>query len=236
MKITNIYSIADNIKDRFQIEPDLYILVKHAADALKHTGNGILERKLEEFYVKNYQVELPCDVIWVASVVKGIPEDAYNYEDGITQPSFFLSSDSSASENRDENLIPTSLYINYKRNYIPQQKGQWVEYVWRDPFLMFNQSEFYVHVEYIKTATDEEGYPLIPETAEEACMYNYLYYHYFPQFISGKMNINIWKEIEEMRRRKLAQAINLKGLSRNELSKIFDSIATFDRKNYNKDI
>ena len=226
MLTTTVYEIADNIKDKFGVEPDLFILVKRAAEVIKHTRVGALQRKLESFQIKNYEIELPCNVVWVASVTS-----ATNYlspkVDGIELPS---------SPFINDDIIPVSEFPEFKRNYIRQPKGLWVDFKWVNPFLRFNETDATVWVEYIQTAVDEEGFPIIPKVLEEACEYEYMYHHFLPQFLAGKMQGAVYQEIQELRRVKLAQAVNRVGLSRNELSVIFDNVSTFDRKSYRTDI
>lgn len=228
MKLTTVYEIADDIKDRFGIDPDFYVLIKHCVDALKHTRLGALQRKIEKFTVDNYQVEMPCNTIWVHSVFDIRELDSLRAEDGITLPL-------SPFGNNSEAFL-ASEYTEIKGNQTAMTKGTWVNHIWRDPYVDFNVTGVDVWVEYIQTAVDENGFPLIPKVAEEACQYNYVYYHYLPQFMAGKMDGNRFSFIKEERRKKLAQAVNLKGISRNKMSKILNSLSTFDRKTYNIDV
>lgn len=91
---------------------------------------------------------------------------------------------------------------------------------------------------YTRLSLDDEGIPVIPEEAVDLCIqYNNWIYHR-PRYVMGKIPKHIMDDIEEWKRRAFAQAESRRmynELSQNAMNRLFDVMASADRKKFNID-
>jgi hypothetical protein len=139
----------------------------------------------------------------------------------------------------DSDNVKLELSNNEAKLNVPgMPKGNWVDFTWDCPYVRFNFTDFAVALEYTSIATDDEGVPIVPEEALNACVYYNIYTYAQPGFLTGRVPQYVLKEVEQWKNQHINQAKTRKAfneLSRNEHSKLFDIFTSMDRKRTNID-
>jgi len=224
--------VADEITARYGIEIDKWDVVRLSASCLKRIGAFGLKRKVYVTTVDNFCIHMPKDAFKVRGIIRlsapVYPTSSFTITDGIYQPpqTFFVSDE-------EETLEPDS--ITLKNNYVPQLKGVWIDYVDDFPIMKFNETDVKVAVEYTGLATDEEGFPMIPEDCWEACMFFCLFTHVQAAYLAGKINRLVVLDFERWKDTGIAQGrakMMMSALTSNEKDKLMNIMVSYDRKVY----
>lgn len=226
-------AIASTLKDQFNIDMDIYLVVKHSAKALELMGMIATNKGFYMGLVENYCIKLPPEVIKITSAIcTSKPVDAsWKYEiQDITHPPQIVF--------RMEDVDEVTTVPEIENNYIPAQHHGYIPYVWECPYLKFNDTNIEVFVEYSKMTFDKKGYPAIPETVMDACVYYCVFIHMQPLYLIGKVQENVFQTVTKWKNQKIRQGETnsiMRGLSSNERNAILKILTSFDRKQVNID-
>lgn len=225
--------IADELVSQFSIEMGVWDIVRLSAKALKRVGAFALKRKVWHTLVSNYQIVLPPDAYMARGALRITPRPQLSNPvlivDGIEQPSqvFF-------TEEVDE-LLSSEPYL-LKSNYVPKLIGQFESYEYDHPVMKFNDTDIEVVVEYTGLKVDDEGKPMIPEDATEACLFFCLFTKTQSDYLLKKVDINMMRETERWKDTTIAQArasLTMSTLNTNERDKLMNIMVSMDRKAFN---
>lgn len=235
MRTTTPEEIVSILKEDFNIERDVYTVVRHSAEILNKMGMLETKKGVLRAVVKNYSVKLPPEAISIAAVVLiSKPTDPtwkYELQDIYHPPQIVFRSAETEAEASTE--VP-----KYIDNYIPDMNYGYYPYVWECPYLKFNETDVEVLVEYSEIHLDKNGFPRIPEEAKDACVHWSAFKYMKPLFMLGKVPIGVFNEVKNWKDKAVRQAKNtyaMKGLSRNNMNNVLNVISSFDRKSVNID-
>ena len=241
----SVEAVAQFVKRRFRVEMDIHEVIENSAECLKKMGLLRMKKSTEVYMVKNFCTKLPPEVYTVKSVIQ---MGNYVYPTDITiqeiwhPPSLTLerSNEVRGVEDLIANNGETNQTLNEQiaPNYLKQIKGVYTDFVWECPYVRVNYTDYPIAVEQVSILTDDEGLPLIPEEALNACGYYCMYVLAEPMLIAGKIPEYVYARVEDWKNKHINQAKNenfFKNLSKNEADKIFDILASFDRKRVNID-
>lgn len=233
MRTVTPEAIASTLKDQFNIDMDIYLVVKHSAKALELMGMIATRKGIALGLVENYCIKLPPEVVKISSVIwTSKPMDtSWKYEiQDITHPPQIIF----RMDEADEVTIAPKI----EANYIPSHHYGYIPYVWECPYLKINDTNIEVLVEYSIMSLDKNGYPAIPETVTDACVYYCVFVHMQPLFLLGKVAPIVFAEVTKWKNQKIRQGETnsiMRGLSNNEKNNILKILTSFDRKQVNID-
>lgn len=237
MRTVTVEAVASTIKDEFNLEMEIYQVARHCAKALELMGMISFRKEVAKGMVENHCLKLSPEVVKIASVTcisKPVDSSvgAYEIQEIYHPPQIVFRSDETDTE------LDKTETAQYLENYIPSQHYGYIPYVWECPYLKFNDTDIEVAVEYTTLALDENGYPKIPETAMDGCVYWAVYKHMLPLFLMGKVQPVVYQEITRLKTQKMAQSEQrtvMRGLNNNTRNRILNIMSSFDRKRVNID-
>lgn len=238
--------VASKMVDKFGVESDIYQVSENCMEALNRMGMLKLKRKALVGPVLNQRLEMPPDccepraVFRQPSALETITNSVTLTIQDIAFPpaKIFVPVPNSDSDIQEIQLPEQVL------NYIPNMAGPYIDFVWDDPpFIRFNEgvlaNQLRVIVIYDSIPIDRNtGLCEIPEEAFNGCLYFNLYTYFQPLFLTGKVQMGIWKEIESWKNRNFNQSRNklmMSRLNQNEMSKVHNVMASMDRKRFKLD-
>lgn len=221
--------IADELVSQFQIEMDVWDIVRLSAKALKRVGAFALQRKVWYTNVLNFQVVLPPDAYLARGCYRVAPRQGGTgifISDTIEQPSqvFFV-------EVAEETYNAQPILL--KSNYVPKILGNFMDYEYDHPVMKFNETDAEVLIEYTGLKVDDTGKPMIPEDASEACLFFCLFTHFQAAYLAKKVDHTMMKQTEVWKDTAIKQAkakLTMSTLSTNEMDKLMNIMVTMDRK------
>jgi hypothetical protein len=208
---------------------DIFDAVMGCSDVLKKMGAIALERSIYAAVINNFAITMPGNIWRVRGVVRldVIPEPPITITvDDIYFPPQVVFVSPVEETNQSEPIL-------FEANYVPQFKGPYIDYIWNCPTLKFNETDVPVAIECTGIKVDKENFPMIPETAQLACVYYCLFIYYQPLFLLKQIDINMMREIERWKDQHIAQAnqsMMMESLSTNERDNLFDIMTSMDRK------
>ena len=228
----SIKTVASELKDLFNIEMDLYLVVKNTVRALNDIGalrttRGVLIRT-----VKDYCVQIPTGVIGIQSIVE---MENPNVQEIILQQIEHPSTVFFTNEDKELDVETHDL----KDNYVDMPKGPYPDYVIDYPMIKFNKDGLIVAIEYSGIPLDNEGFPKVPEECIEACAYYCALIYYRPMFMLGEIDGGRMSAMEQWTRDRMDSAsakFKLGKLDKKAMNEILNVVASFDRKAYGTDI
>lgn len=232
MKYIPVQAVANQLADQFGIEMNLDQIVRHSAQCLKNMGMIALQREVIVAEIENFQINLPGRVRKVRATFR--LDDSplihpaiaiQDIRDSFPIQSFWVS-DAEATPITNDNI---------RNNYVPQLKGPYINHVWECPYLRFNETDIKVGIIATSIKADKNGWPMIPEEAQEACTYYCLYVYHQPLFLIGKIDGQRMGAITEWKNQKMRFAetqLMLTELSQGEMDGVFDAMTSFDRKQF----
>ena len=235
MKYISIYAIASELKDRFSIEEDIYVINKWVAKALEKMHMVALQRKVDKAIVP----EKGCITIEGGAYKL---ESVYIVNHPVRQTKFFTQDVWQPPQTIfvDDALKPDGSFNGNTPLHIIQTGVLYQDYTWDCPKLHFPKDAIGAEImyEYTCIPTDKEGYPMIPEDAFDGCLYYVLWVIYQPLYLLGKVNESQMQRVEEWKRKHVAQSKNqltMRQLSANAMNEVLDVMTSFDRKRVNID-
>lgn len=242
MKTVSIEAVASAIERKFHIQMDIYDVIETTAEVLKKMGMIALNKKTDVLLVNNFCVKLPPTAHTVKSVVQ---MDPYNFPTDIVIQDIYHPPSLTLERSNEVLGIEAVVENNGEAidggvvdNYLGQVKGIYTDYVWDCPYVKLNYTDYWVGVTYIKLSEDENGLPLIPEEALNACVYYNMYTYMEPAYLAGKIPDYTFARIEQWKDKHINQAKNdmmFNRMNHNEQDKLFDIFTSFDRKRTNID-
>lgn len=236
MKYISIYAIASELKDRFSIEEDIYVINKWAAKALEKMHMIALQRKVDKVIVP----EEEC--ITIEGGVHKLESVYYTAMPTTNTPSFFAQEVWHPPQTVwvDDALQPDGTFAGNSPIGGVANNLLYLDHTWECPKLTLpaGSAGMEIYYEYTCIPTDSEGYPMVPEDAFDGCLYYVLWIIQQPLYLLGKVNEAQMQRIEEWKRKHIAQSktqLMMKKLSANERDKILNIMSSFDRKQYNID-
>ncbi len=237
---TTIQEIGARIYSEFRIDLDEYFVRQHALDAVNEMGLISTEDILIRGTIKDYKLRIP-------------PESG-----GITRFHWVIAGDANASSSvsisiqniwfppqvvftpvPNEDVEIALVEEEGPINVIPSIKGPYIPFVWKKPFLKFNETERQVVVYAERLALDDDTHlPIIPRECLDACVYYCAEVYYRPQFMMGKIPSYVWEKLEKWTDRKFSRSQNQlagKQLDQNRLNDALDVLVSMDRKSYGID-
>lgn len=227
-------AVQSGLKRQWGIDMELWEVMENSADALKKAGMIALTREVSMWTVDNFTIQLPeyaHKPQWAVYLTNPWPYPKVEVQD-IWQPSqVFWRTDEleETVSGADETT---------KLNAIPQIKGPYIDFEWECPYMRFNQTGFNVAVMYTALSLDEDGIPVIPEDALDMCIQYCNWIYQRPRYVLGKVPKHVMDDVEEWKRRSFAQAESKRmftDLSQNAMNRMFDVMASADRKKFNID-
>jgi len=235
MEYVSVEAIATEIKRKFRMELDIHDIIANSADVLKKMGMAALNKRTQVYLVDNYCVKLGPETYKVDSVTQLEPyvypteiveQDIYFPPQLVPENPVIISSEEDMVESNGE-------YGDPKPNYLGQVKGIYTDFVWDCPYVKLNYTNYLVAIRTIELSKDAEGLPLIPEEALNACVYYNVYSEMEPAYLAGKIPDYTFARVEQWKDKHINQSKSrrmFKRLSANEMDKIFDIMASMDRK------
>jgi hypothetical protein len=242
MKTVSMQAVASAIERKFHIQLDIYDIIETTAEVLKKMGMIALSKSTDMYLVQNFCVKLPPTVSSIKSVTQ---MDPYNYPTDIVIQDIYHPPSLTLERSNEVLGIEDTVENNGEvvdggvmDNYLGQTKGVYTDFVWDCPYVKLNYTDYWIAVEYVKLSEDENGLPVIPEEALNACVYYNVYTYMEPVYLTGKVPDYVFARLEKWKDKHINQAKNdmmFGRLSANEQDKIFDIFASFDRKRTNID-
>lgn len=237
---TSVEEIGARIKAEFGLDLDEYFIRQFALDAINQMGLLQTEDILIRGVIKDYNLVFPPaigPVVRINWCVKADPNpitDVTVSVQNIWFPPQVVFTPVPNSEAQVA-LLPDDAPVNV----IPHIKGPYIPFVWKSPFLKFNETERAViaYAERIKL-DPETKLPAIPEDALEACAYNCVEVYYRPMFILGKIAPGVFQQIEKWTGNRFNQCqnrIGFKQLDQNRMNDVMNVTVSMDRKAYGID-
>lgn len=227
MKYTSVYAIASELQDQFNVEMEIHQVARQTFKALRLMKTLALQRRMEIVDVEDYEAATCCQPYKIVSVTRVSPNPSIRWNEIVFPPqTVWVKPEETFSFDKSE--MPVT-------NYVPHIIGEYIDFVETEDGIKLNETGIKVAIEYTSIGLDEEGYPAIPESVQEGCLYYCLFVYYQPLFITGRINPNIFLKVEQWKNEKIRQAKNayaFANLSKNELDKIFNIITSFDRKRF----
>lgn len=236
MKTVSVQTIASTIKRKFKIEMDIYEIVENSAEVLKKMGMLATKRSFDIYVASNYCVKMPPETHKIVSAIQLEPyilPTNVNVQEIYHPPLQTLKNEVISTQELSELTVEST---PAKMNYIWPVKGPYVDFIWDCPYVRFNFTDFKVGIESTSIPVDGDGYPLIPEEALNACVYYNVYTYMEPIVLTGRIPLQVFKEVEGWKDKHINQSKNRRyfdELSRNEVSKYFDIFTSMDRKRTN---
>jgi len=224
------------------MELDYHNIIANCADVLKKMGMAALDGATEVHLVDNFCVKLGPEVWKVDSVIQLDPtlyptdiviQDIYFPPQLVPDNPSIVPKPESLIENNGENADS-----GIKANVLSQPKGIYTDFKWDCPYVKLNYTDYYVAIKRVALSLDEEGLPLIPAEALNACVYYNVYSEMQPAYLAGKIPDYTMARLEQWKDNHVNQAKNqlfFKKSNKNEMDKLFDIMASFDRKATNID-
>jgi hypothetical protein len=236
MRTVTPEAVASALKDEFNIDMDIYTVVRHSAKALELLGMIAVHKVVVEGVVQNYSLLIPPpEVVKLSAVIK--VEDYNSSADIVLQEIYHPPQIIFTSEDLGEgDPIDAPQYI---QNYMPNFRSGYIDHVWDCPYLKFNETDIKVLVEYTTLTLDDNGYPKIPETVMDACVYWCLFKHIQQLYIIGKVGESQMERVTQWKTQKFAQSEQrtiMRSLSANEMNRVMNIMSSFDRKRVNIDV
>jgi hypothetical protein len=236
MSYISIYAIASELKDRFSIEEDVFVINKWVAKALEKMHMIALQRKVDTAIIP----EKECITIEGGAYKL---EAVYRYgREPADNPKFFTQEIWHPPQTVwvDDAMQPDGSFNGNTPIGTVYANALYMDHEWDCPDIKFPVGSAGIKVMYQYTCvpTDAEGYPMIPEDAFDGCLYYVLWVIQQPLYLLGKVNESQMERIEKWKRNGINQAKNqlmMKKLSANERDKILDIMTSFDRKRVNID-
>jgi hypothetical protein len=234
MKKASMRTVQSALKRQWGVDMELWEVIENSAQALKLAGMIALDREVAIWTVDNFTIKLPEHAYqprWAVYLTNPWPYPRVEVQD-IWQPSQVFWRTDEVEETVGSTDETTEL------NHIPQIKGPYIDYVWECPYMKFNQTDFNVAVMYTSLSLDEDGIPKVPEEAVDLCVQYNNWIYQRPRYIMGKMPKHVMDDIEEWKRRAFAQGKTKRmfnELSQNAMNRMFDVMASADRKKFNID-
>ena len=237
MKYISIYAIASELKDRFSIEEDIYVINKWVAKALEKMHMIALRRKVDRVIVPESEcitieggVHKLEGVYYVAQATAADTPNTFAQEVWQPPQTFWI----------DDNLQPDGTFAGNSPITGVANALLYLDYEWDCPKLTFpaGSAGREVYYEYTCIPTDEEGYPMLPEDAFDGCLYYVLWIIQQPLYLLGKVNENMMQRIEGWKTRHIQQSktqLMMKTLSANKRDEILNVMSSMDRKRVNID-
>jgi len=237
MRNAAIEEVVSTLKDEFNIDMEIYQVVRHSAKALELMGMIAMKKEVMNAMVENHCIKLPPEVVKIASVIclsKPVNTSVGAFEiQSIYHPPQIVWRSDETDTDLDQTTSP-----DVKANYIPSQHYGYINYVWECPYLKFNDTDIEVMVEYSTMSLDDKGYPKIPETAIDGCVHWAVFKHMQPLFMMGKIQPAVFAEVTRWKDQKMNQSRNktmMRGLNNNTRNRVLNILSSFDRKRVNID-
>lgn len=236
MKYISIYAIASELKDRFSIEEDIYVINKWVAKALEKMHMIALRRKVDKAIVpENECITIEGGAYKLESVY-------YVAKPVDTTPNFFVQELWHPPQTVwvDDNLQPDGTFTGNSPIGGITNNLLYLDYEWECPKLTFpaGSAGMEVYYEYTCIPTDDEGYPMLPEDGFDGALYYVLWIIQQPLYLLGKVNESQMQRIEEWKRKHIAQSktqLMMRSLSANRRDEILNIMSSMDRKRINID-
>ncbi len=237
MKYISIYAIASELKDRFSIEEDIYVINKWAAKALEKMHMIALQRKVDKVIVP------ASECITIEGGVHKLEGVYYTAKPTVNDtPSFFTQEVWHPPQTVwvDDNLQPDGSFTGNTPIGGVFNNLLYLDHTWECPKLSFpaGSEGLEVYYEYTCIPTDDEGYPMVPEDAFDGCLYYVLWIIQQPLYLLGKVQENQMQRIEGWKTKAIMQSktqLMMKTLSANKRDEILDVMSSMDRKRVNID-
>jgi hypothetical protein len=231
MKYIPVQAVASRLKDQFDVDMNIELVIAHSAQVLKNMGMIALQREVIVANVKNFCVNLPARVRKIRAAIQ-LTDSLVSSVGVFVQDIYFPPQTIWVSNDEDISTISND---TVRSNYVPQVRGPYIPFVWDCPYVRFNETD--MEVAFITTSikTDKAGWPMIPEEAFEACIYYCLYVYYQPLYLIDRVSESKMQRITEWKNQKMRFAetsLMLSELSQNEMDDVFNTLTSFDRKKF----
>lgn len=220
--------IASQLREApFYLEMDFYVMVENIFKALREMRMITLERRFETFNITDNKVFLKPHYA-IFNVVR--LQDTYTpYVDGVYQPNQLVFT---VPEDEDSQIKTDQEAIDDIKRVTPHIIGEYINYNQEGNCLVFNETDINIGIEYNTIGVDKNGYPLIPDQAEEAVVYYVAWIHYLGEFMATRLDGQRMQYFEQLKERKMREARLDHRLSQNQIDKLLNTVTSFDRKAY----
>lgn len=229
-------------KRLFGLEVDFYDVLELLPIILKKTGGIATKYFLYKGKVKDYKLELPCNVHGIEHVSTSRVYSWYSsyYPSALPLVNYRVDQSGNlgvynpdATHINDIGLNNYSLY-SINKNVFTGPLGLMVNFTnSKNHCLSFNFKEGDIDVLYAGTVLDEDKYPMMPEKSLEAVAY---YMNYIAIRMAFNMKQSTGDQLQ-LAKKEMEQAIaaakSPEWLSNNEYNSILDVMTTHNRKRYN---
>jgi hypothetical protein len=245
-KFVSVRSIPPTYKRLFKREVNLYDAIEHAYWCLKKIGNLHMKDKLLRAKVKNRVIQVPCDMTKILAVASSNP--LTNFYTNIDPNAGYVillngfdPKDTGAVQPGPTNITPAQTvldlmvpyYLNDVQEVIKGYRGRFIDYIWEGQFLRFNCDNVEVDIIYQGIYIDKDEFMMV----DEECLLAICYYINYLELSAGMMNNEKVSQIslqiaEKEKERHIGQARASGGWSANAGDKIFDALASHNRKKF----
>jgi hypothetical protein len=206
---------------------DFYVMVEQIFNCLRELRMITMARKFETFTIEDYEVKLGCHY-----AIQNVVRLTETYEPplgGIVHPNQVVFT--VPDETLDTSISTELTQVEQIKKITPHLIGEYIDYTMKSPeCLQFKETDILVGIEYNGIAVDEEGYPLITDRAQEACVYFVAYMYFLGEFMANRIDGQRIGYFEGLKERKMREARSDHRLSQNQMDKLLNTMTSFDRK------
>jgi hypothetical protein len=220
-------------KRLFGEELDFYDMLEILPLVLKKTGSMAIKQFLFRGQVKDFKLELPCNVYAIRYACESKP--ASWYDRYIQNQSEYLINYDVKHLNEDPTYqAPVATVYELNKNIFSEPLGRLVDFEnENNKCLHFNYRELDVDVLYIFTPMDADGYPRLPEKTLEAVAHYCWYLQVRKDYYKGRANGEMLSLARDEKDVALAQGRTPEYISDNERDDLLNVITSHNRKVHN---
>ncbi len=198
-------AVAEMLLDLYKVELHEKVLMKHVFSGLERLSFLATEKKFESFLIEDYKVNIPCNAFEIVSVT--------------------------TLESLGKEVPTDTLGFEYNKNVVNMPYGRFIPYKVQGDVMEFNQTGFYVFIEYKRIKSDKDGNILFPEYLLDAITMYVLTQEFKARWISkqGTYDEYIAVEREWMKERNRAKRGTL---NRNEIHEVLQIMFSFNKGKY----
>lgn len=221
-------------KRLFGEELDFYDMLELSPLVLKKTGTMAVKAFMFRGRVKDFRLELPCNVYAIKYVCTSRPKSWYDR---------FIAGEESILVNYDVKHLnadptyqePVATVYEVNRNVFSHALGDLIDFENEgNKCLHFNHKELDVDVLYVYTPMDQDGYPRIPEKTLEAIAHYCWYVKVRQDFYKGRATGDMLRLAQDEKDVAISQGRTPDFLSDNERDDILNVLTSSNKKQHNR--